>query len=192
MDHRVYRAFARLAVIVFDPQTMRCSCGGTGAREVGMLFSPEQDKLKAQIETVILRESEDFFDEPEDLAVLQNTIRIACEFLDFLKRTEGTPELSEAEYMADTIRSGIEDFHTMADWGGILSGLELRKGFGQNIPSTLAEMKEMCDSLFQQLIHSTSSAKGVGLLLSLVQIMLLFMTVYFPSFSSFSASESPS
>jgi hypothetical protein len=73
-----------------------------------MLFSPEQDELKAQITTVILRDSEDFFDKPADLAVLQNTIRIACEFFGFLKRIDGTPELSEAEYVADTIRSGIE------------------------------------------------------------------------------------
>ena len=157
-----------------------------------MLFSPEQDELKAQIKTIILRESEDFFDEPKDLAVLQNTIRIACEFLDFLKRTDGTPELSEAEYVAGTIRSGIDDFYRMAQWGGILSGLELRKGFGQNMPSTLSEMKELYDSIFQQLTRCTSSVKGVGLLLSHVRIMLLFMTVYFPSFLSFSGSESSS
>jgi hypothetical protein len=157
-----------------------------------MLFSPEQDELKAQIKTVILRDSEDFFDEPEDLAVLQNTIRIACEFLDFLKRTDGTPELSEAEYVAGTIRSGIDDFYRMAQWGAILSGLKLRKGFAQNMPSTLTEMKKMYDSIFQQLTHSTSRAKGVGLLLSLVRIMLLFMTLHFPSFLSFSGSESSS
>jgi hypothetical protein len=155
-----------------------------------MLFSPELDELKAQITTVILRDSEDFFEESRDLAVVQNAIRIACEFLDFLKRTYGTPELSEAEYIADTIRSGIDDFYAMAHWGAILSGLELRKGFDQNMPSTLTDMKKMYDSIFQQLIHSPSSAKGVGLLLSLVQIMLLFMAVYFPSFLSFSGSES--
>jgi hypothetical protein len=55
-----------------------------------MLLSPKQDELKAQIKTVILRDSEDFFDELEDLAVLQNTIRIACEFSDFLKGTDVT------------------------------------------------------------------------------------------------------
>lgn len=157
-----------------------------------MLFSPKQDELKAQIKTVILRDSEDFLDEPEDLAALLDTIRIACEFFDFLKRTDGTPELSEAEYMADTIRSGIDDFYAMAQWGRILTGLELRKGFAQNMPSTLIEMKKMYDWIFQQLTLSTSSAKGVGLLLSLAQIMLLFMTVYFPSFSSFPGSESSS
>lgn len=154
-----------------------------------MLLSPKQDELKAQIKTVILRDSKDFFDEPEDLAVLQNTIRIACEFSDVLKGTDGTPELSDAEYMADTIRSGIDDFYRMAQWGGILSGLKLRKGFGQNVPSTLSEMKELYDPIFQQLTHCTSSVKGVGLLLSLLQIMLLFMTIYFPSFSGSESSS---
>ncbi len=157
-----------------------------------MLFSPELNELQAQIKTIILRESEDFFDEPADLVVLQNTIRIACEFLDFLKRTDSAPELSEVEYMADTIRSGIDDFYRMAQWGRILTGLELRKGFAQSMPSTLTEMKNIYASIFQQLIRSASSAKGVGLLLSLAQIMLLFMTMYFPSFLSFSASESSS
>jgi hypothetical protein len=157
-----------------------------------MLFSPEMDELQAQIKTIILRESKDFFDEPEDLAVLENTIRISCEFFLLLKRTDGTPELSEAEYMADTVRSGIDDFHRMAQWGRILTGLQLRKGFAQGMPSTLTEMKKMYDPIFQELIHSTSTAKGVGLLLSLAQIMLLFMTAYFPSFLSFSVSESSS
>jgi hypothetical protein len=95
--------------------------------------------------------------------------------------------------MADTIRSGIDDFYRMAQWGGILSVLKLRKGFGQNVPSTLSEMKELYDSIFQQLTHCTSSVKGVGPLLSLLQIMLLFMTIYIPWFlSSFSGSESSS
>jgi hypothetical protein len=38
------------------------------------------------------------------------------------------------------------------------------------------------------LVPSRHSAKAMGLLLSLVQMMLLFMTVYFPSFSTFSLS----
>jgi len=93
--------------------------------------------------------------------------------------------------MADTIRSGIDDFYAMAQWGRILTGLELRKSFAQNMPTTLTEMKKMYDSIFQQLTHAAApSAKVVGLLLSLAQLMLLFMTVYFPSFLSFDLSES--
>src|SRR5712672_1167108 len=106
-----------------------------------MLFSPEMDELMAQIKTIILRQSENAFDEPEDNAALQNTIRIACEFILFLKDIDDTPELSQAEYVADTIRYGIDDLYTMAQWGRVLTGLELRKGFAQNMPTTLIEMK---------------------------------------------------
>ncbi len=158
-----------------------------------MYFSrPDLDELRVQIEALILRESEDFLDEPKDLAVLQVTIRIACEVLDFLRRTHGTPELREAEYMAGTIRSGMGEYFTMGQWGAILSGLELQKGFGRKLLSSFSEMKASYDSTFQQLIQCTSSAKGIGLLLSLVQMMLLFMTAYFPSFLAYSGPESSS
>lgn len=154
-----------------------------------VLFSPELDQSKSQITKNILRESEDFFGEPEDLAVLNNTVRIACEFFDFLKRTDGIPGLEDAEYMAGTIRSGIDDFYIMEQWGRILTGLELRRGFSESLPTTLPEIKKSYDSIFEQLIHCAASAQGVGLLLSLVQIMLLFMTAYFQTFLSFSGSE---
>jgi hypothetical protein len=155
-----------------------------------VLFSPELDQLKTQITKNILRESEDFFDPPEDLEVLGNTVRIACEFFLFLKRTDGLPDLEEAEYITGTIRSGIEDFHRMEQWGRILTGLELRRGFSDSLPTTLPELKKLYDSIFEQLIHCASSAKGVGLLLSLAQMMLLFMTAYFQTFLSFSGSDS--
>ena len=82
--------------------------------------APSEDinQLKTQIEAVILRQSEDFFADPKDLAVLRVTIRIACEFFDFLERTDDPPEESEAEYMAGTIRSGMDFFFTLAQWGG--------------------------------------------------------------------------
>ncbi|SRR5579871_2206323 len=150
------------------------------------------DELKAQIEALILRESEDFFHAPTDLAVLQVTIRIACEFLDFLRRTDGTPELGEAEYMAGTIRSGMDDYFTMGQWGAVLTGLELQRGFGQKVPSSLSEMKTSYDSAFQELLQCTSSAKAIGLLLSLVRMMLFFMAAYFPSFLAYSGPENSS
>jgi hypothetical protein len=155
-----------------------------------MLFSPELDAQKAQITDNVLRESEDFFDEAEDLTVLRNTVRIACEFFDFLKRADSAPDLDEAEYMSGTIRSGIDDFYRMEQWGRILSGLKLKRGFSQNMPSTLSEIKEIYDTVFRQLTGSTSSIESMGLLLSLAQMMLLFMTAYFQVFLSFSTPES--
>jgi len=126
-----------------------------------MLFSPELDELKAQIKNIILRESDDFFDEPEDLAVLQVTIRIACEFYDFLKRTDSAPELEEAEYIRDTIRSGMDEFFQMSQWGDILTGLELQKGFRREFPTSFPEVKASYGSVFQELLTSASSVKGL-------------------------------
>ncbi|MFZ0978347.1 MAG: hypothetical protein WAN23_03000 [Candidatus Acidiferrales bacterium] len=105
----------------------------------------------------------------------------------FLQQSNGVAELREAEYMAGTIRSGLDWFFSMAQTGRILSGLELKTGFGPKLPSTFSELKESYEAVFHQVLESSHSAKAVGLLLSLVQMMLLFMTVYFESFQSFSS-----
>jgi hypothetical protein len=103
-----------------------------------------------------------------------------------LKQSSDPPELDEAEYMAGTIRSGLDWFFSMAETGGILTGLKLQSAFGAKLPSTFAELKSSYVSVFQQVLESSHSVKAIGLLLSLAQLMLLFMTVYFPSFLSFS------
>ena len=136
---------------------------------------------------VILRDSEGFFDDPKESEDLQITVRIACEFFVFLQQSNDVPELGEAQYMAGTIRSGLDWFFSMAQTGRILTGLELQNGFGPKLPSTFSELKASYDSTFHQVLESTHSIKAMGLLLSLVQMMFLFMTVYFPSFLSFSS-----
>jgi len=167
-------------------------------------LSPEIDALKAQMTAIIVRDSEGCFDNRE-MEALQITVRIACEFFMFLQESNEvpelrkadymagkirSPELDEAEYMAGTIRSGLDWFFSMAQTGGVLTGLELRIGFGPKLPSTFSELKESYESVFRQVLESTHSARAVGLLLSLAQMMFLFMTVYFPSFLSFSSESS--
>jgi hypothetical protein len=151
-----------------------------------MLFTPELDDMKARVTAIILRDSEGFFDDPGESEDLQIAVRIACEFSIFLQRINEIPELSEAEYMAGTIRSGLDWFFSLAHTGGILTGLKLHAGFGPKLPSTFSELKASYNTVFNQLFESGHSTKAIGLLLSLVQMMLLFMTVYFPSFQSFS------
>jgi len=152
-----------------------------------MLFSPEMDAMKARLTAIILRDSEGFFDDPKESEDLQITVRIACEFFVFLQQTNDVPELGQAEYMTGTIRSGLDWFFSMAKTGRILTGLKLQSGFGQKLPSTFSELKVSYDSVFHQMLECTHSIKAIGLLLSLVQMMFLFMTVYFPSFLSFSS-----
>jgi hypothetical protein len=155
-----------------------------------MLFSVEMDAMTAQMTAIILRDSEHFFDDPKESEDLQITVRIACEFFVFLQRSKGVPELGEAEYMAGTIRSGLDWFFSMAQTGSTLTGLKLQTGFGPKLPSTFSELKASYDSVFQQVLESTHSIKAIGLLLSLIQMMFLFMTLYFPSFLSFSGESS--
>jgi hypothetical protein len=136
---------------------------------------------------VILRGSNDFFDDPKDSEDLTITVRIACEFFVFLQQSKDPPEVLGAEYTAETIRSGLDWFFSMAQTGRILTGLELQCGFGAKLPSTFSELKASYDSVFHQVLDSVHCAKAIGLLLSLVQMMFLFMTIYFPSFMSFSS-----
>jgi hypothetical protein len=144
------------------------------------------DAMKARMKAIILRDSEGFFDDPKESENLQITVRIACEFSVFLNQSKDVPELSEADYMAGTVRAGLDWFFSMAQTGAILTGLKLQRGFAPKLPSTFLELKASYDSVFRQVLESTHSAKAIGLLLSLVQMMLLFMTLYFPSFLSFS------
>jgi hypothetical protein len=152
-----------------------------------MSFSPHLDAMQDRIKAIILRESEGLFDDPDEKDDLQITVRIACEFYVFLQQSNDPPEFSEADYMAGTIRSGLDWFFSMAETGRVLTGLNLRTGFGPELPSSFSELKASYESVFQQVLDCTHSAKAIGLLLSLVQMMFLFMTVYFPSFSSFSS-----
>ncbi len=151
------------------------------------MSSLEMDAMMAQITSIIVRDSEGYFDDPKENENLKITVRIACEFFDFLQLSTNVPSRREAEYMAGTIRSGLDWFFYMARTGGSLTGLELQRGFGPKLPSTFSELKASYQSRFHQVLESTHSVEAIGLLLSLVQMMFLFMTVYYPSFLSFSS-----
>jgi hypothetical protein len=155
-----------------------------------MLFSPELDAMQDRVVAIVLRDSEGFFDDLGEKTNLRVTVRIACEFHVFLLQSNDPPEFSEADYMAGTIRSGLDCFFSMGQTGRILTGLKLRTGFGPQLPGSFSELKASYNSVFQQILDCTHSVKAIGLLLSLVQMMFLFMTVYFPSFSSFSSESS--
>jgi hypothetical protein len=147
------------------------------------------DELRDQIEGIILRGAGDFFDAAEDRSALEVTVRISCEFYDFLMGTGDEPDSSDANYMASTIRSGMEEFFTMEQYGRIWSGLQLQEGFSSlgNLPQTFGELKAEYEAVFQQVLECEVSAKAFGLLLSLTKLMLVFLTVYFQSFQSYSA-----
>src|SRR5437016_12830750 len=143
-----------------------------------MLFSPEMDAMQARMKAIILRDSEGFFDDPKESEDLQITIRIACEFFVFLRQSKDVPELDEAEYMAGTIRSGLDWFFSMAHTGGMLTGLKVQSGFGAKLPSSFPGLKASYDSVFHQVLESTHSIQAIGAWLSLVLMLLGCIAVY--------------
>jgi hypothetical protein len=145
------------------------------------------DELREEIEATILRGAEGFFDDAEDRSALEVTVRICCEFYDFLIHADDPPDSSDAKYIAGTIRSGMDEYFTMEQYGRILSGLKLQEGFTGKLPQTFVELKKEYGATFQQVLDCEVSAKAFGLVLSLTKLMLLFLTVYFQSFDSYSA-----
>jgi len=143
------------------------------------------DELREEIEATILRGADDFFDAPEDRSALEVTVRICCEFYDFLTRAGDTPDASDASYMASTIRSGMEEYFTLEQYGRVLTGLKLQEGFSGRLPQSLAELKTEYEAIFQRVLDCEVSVEAFGLLLSLTKLMLLFLTVYFQSFHSY-------
>jgi hypothetical protein len=149
------------------------------------------DELREEIETIVLRESADFFEDAESRDALEVTVRICCEFYNFLETEGADPDPSEARYVAQTVRSGMDQYYTMEQYGRILGGLKLQEGFSQKLPQTLVELKIEYEAVFQQVLDCKSSARAFGLLLSLTRLMLLFLAVYFQSFESFSEPDAP-
>jgi hypothetical protein len=145
------------------------------------------DELREQIEGIILRGREDFFDAAEDRSALEVTVRICCEFYDFLMGAGDEPDSSDANYMASTIRSGMEEFFTMEQYGRIWSGLKLQEGFSSSgkLPQTFGELKSEYEAVFQQVLECEVSAKAFGLSLSLTKLMLVFLAAYFQSFQGY-------
>ena len=93
-----------------------------------------------------MRDAKGCLDDWEREAI-QITVRIACEFYLFLQQSNDGAEAREAEYIAGTIRSGLDWFFSMAQTGRMLTGLELKTGFGPKLPSTFSELKESYESV---------------------------------------------
>jgi len=87
--------------------------------------------------------------------------------------------------MASTIRSGVDEYFTLEQYGRILGGLRLQQGFSGKLPQTFAELRTEYETVFQRVLDCEVSGEAFGLLLSLTKLMLLFLTVYFQSFESF-------
>src|SRR5712671_3774121 len=70
--------------------------------------------LVKHIEDQIVAGSGGFFDEPDIREDLHVTVRIAGDFYDFLVKSGEKPPAKEVTYVADTIRSGMDEFFALA------------------------------------------------------------------------------
>ena len=115
----------------------------------------------------------------EDLHV---TIRIAGDFYDFLVRYGESPNGEQIDYMAGTIRSGIEEFYLLA-YGGrsIVRDNETWK-FAPHERWDFPVLRERFMRDFEQLGDPEMSAVGkLATLFALTHLELVFLAQNFPS-----------
>ena len=138
-------------------------------------------KSAEEIQKLIVQSTGDIFADRELREDLNVTIRIACDFYDFLSKAGDLPDVAEADYIVGTIRSGIDHFFSLAHLSNTVDSLDLQKGFELDAPRQFSEMKSSYSSVFHELVRDDLSApRRLGFLLALVRLMMLFMAIQFP------------
>jgi hypothetical protein len=113
---------------------------------------------------------------------LHVTIRIAKDFYDFLVKNEEAPDESQIDHIAGTIRSGIDEYYSLAY--GCRSILRSGKGntFGPNAHWDFPALRENFMRAFDRLADSDASVTDrLGSLLFLTHLELVFLARHFPS-----------
>jgi hypothetical protein len=145
-----------------------------------------------QIEEAIIASSEGFFDDSdtrEDLKVrsttredLHVTIRIAGDFYDFLEKYEEPPDAKEIDYMAGTIRSGMDQFYLLAY---ICRSIVREKGAWSFEPHDHWDLSALRERFMRGFEHlaapGVSAADRLSSLFALTHLELVFMVRHFPS-----------
>jgi hypothetical protein len=145
-----------------------------------------------EIEDRILAISGILFESPKEKEDLRVTIRIACEFHKFLLDFGDAPPRDEAEFVAETIRSGIDWFMSFATECNYLDDTLSVWSFDRQAISGFVELRRACLRRFDELCRPSAS---IGLmlasLLAFVHLELAFMAQTYPSLlhSAFSDEE---
>ncbi len=136
-----------------------------------------------EIENRILAESGDLFESPGQKEELHVTIRIACEFHKFLLDFGDVPPRDEAEYVANTIRSGIDWFMSLASTCHYLDDELAAWSFDRQAVSNFRDLRSACMKQFEEL-RAPSASLGTMLarLLALTHLELVFMAQTYPFF----------
>jgi hypothetical protein len=145
-----------------------------------------------QIEEAIIAGSEGLFDDSdipeyarkhwtgrEDLHV---TIRIARDFYNFLEKYGESPDAREINYMAGTIRSGMDQFYLLA---GSCRGLLREMGAWKPDPHEHWDFSALRERFMRDFEHLTdpdvSAWDKLASLFTLTHLELVFMARHFPS-----------
>lgn len=136
-----------------------------------------------EIEDRILTESGSLFESPKQKEELHVTIRIACEFHKFLLDFGDVPPRDEAEYVANTIRSGIDWFMSLASTCYYLDDELAAWSFDRQAVSNLHDLRSACMKHFEELgLPSASLGTMLACLLALTHLELVFMAQTYPFF----------
>ena len=135
-----------------------------------------------EIEDRIVAATEELFESEKEREFLHISIRVSCDFHKFLLDFSDEPPYYEAEYVADTIRSGIRWFYSLAfHCHGIRDDLA-RWNFDRRATSNFPELRKECLRLFE-VLRSPSATAGelLAALLSFIHLELVFMAQTFPA-----------
>jgi hypothetical protein len=138
--------------------------------------------LTKQIEDRIVAVTEELFEAAKERELLHVSIRVSCDFHKFLLDFGEKPPRDEAEFVADTIRSGIDWFFLLAfHCHGIRDDLA-RWRFDRQATASFRELRVACLRCFEDLCRSSATAgEMLASLLAFIHLELVFMAQTFPS-----------
>ncbi len=135
-----------------------------------------------EIEERIIAATEELFESSKERELLHISIRVSCDFYKFLLDFGEKPPRHEAEYVADTIRSGIDWLFLLAvHCQGIKDEL-VKWRFDRQATTSFRELRIACLRCFDDLCQPSATAgEMLASLLAFIHLELVFMAQTFPS-----------
>jgi hypothetical protein len=135
-----------------------------------------------EIENRVVAATERLFESGKEREMLHISIRVSCEFQKFLLDFGDSPSQDEAEYVADTIRSGMDWFYSLAHHCHSLPDDLATWRFDRQITSNFPKLREACLGQFNILCRpSATPGEMLASLLAFIHLELIFMAQVFPS-----------
>jgi hypothetical protein len=143
----------------------------------------EYTKAKTkEIKERVIAATEELFESEKEQEFLHVSISVSCEFHKFLLDFGDEPPRYEAEYVADTIRSGIDWFYMLAHHVHVIRDDFARWSFDRQAVSNFCELRSACLKRFEELCSpSATGGEMLASLLAFIHLELVFMAQTFPS-----------